>query len=397
MSDDGQNRAGRKRRVLVVTGTRAEFGLLRPVMKAVQDRGGVDGGEDGDLELLVVAAGSHLVQPALTFHEVKAEFAVADSIPMQTAGRVGRAEDVEAVGKGIGRFGRSFELLDPDWVVVLGDRIEAFAAASAASIGGRALAHIHGGDRAEGVADEAMRHAITKMANVHFPATEGSAERIVRMGEDPERVFTVGSPAIDGLGVIPALGDGAYADLGGPEVVVLMHPCGRGDDVEREEMRLVLKGVEEKRVLVLAPNLDPGRRGIIEAIQGIEGNAGVVVREHLERDVFVGLLRRVGEEGGALVGNSSAGLIECSALGCPSVDVGIRQSGRERCAGMTVHVESGDGVEVRIQEALRELCSCVDRGSTHPYGDGTAGVQIARVLAGLDPSVEGFVRKRCVY
>ncbi|MGJ8636916.1 MAG: UDP-N-acetylglucosamine 2-epimerase [Phycisphaerales bacterium] len=443
----------RKRRVLVVTGTRAEFGLLRPVMKAVLDRSGDADGEGGDLELLVVAAGSHLVQPAVTFREVKAEFAVADSIPMQTAGRVGRAEDVEAVGKGIGRFGRSFELLDPDWVVVLGDRIEAFAAASAASIGGRALAHIHGGDRAEGVADEAMRHAITKMANVHFAATEGSAERIVRMGEDPERVFTVGSPAIDGLGVIPPLGDGAYADLGAPEVVVLMHPCGRGDEVEREEMRLVLKGVEDKRVLVLAPNLDPGRRGIFEAIREWEGKTrlaedgqavapgqfvgeekktpsvredadtspapqrrspgeesksphpgplpggegGRMYREHLERDVFVGLLRRVGVEGGALVGNSSAGLIECSALGCPSVDVGGRQSGRERCQGMTVHVESGDGVEVRIQEALRELCSCVDRGSAHPYGDGTAGVQIARLLAGIDPSVEGFVRKRCVY
>lgn len=383
----------RKRRVLVVTGTRAEFGLLRPVMRAVLDRGGVDGGEDGDLELLVVAAGSHLVLPAVSFREIKAEFEIADSIPMQVAGRVGRDEDVEAVGRGISRFGRSFALLDPDWVVVLGDRIEAFAAASAASIGGRALAHIHGGDRAEGVADEAMRHAITKMANVHFPATEGSAERIRRMGEDPERVFVVGSPAIDGLSVIPALGDGAFAELGSPEVVVLMHPCGRGDDVERDEMRLVLQGFEGKRALVLAPNLDPGRRGIMEAILEVEGREGVAVREHLERDVFVGLLRRVGLEGGALVGNSSAGLIECSALGCPSVDVGVRQSGRERCAGMTVHVESGDGVE----KALRELCSCVDKGSAHPYGDGTAGVQIARILAGIDPTVEGFVRKRCMY
>ncbi len=403
MSDTGLKKVDRKRRVLVVTGTRAEFGLLKPVMRAVQDR--------AELELLVVAAGSHLVQPALTFREVKAEFEVADSIPMQTAGRVGRAEDVEATGKGIGRFGRSYSLLDPDWVVVLGDRIEAFAAASAASIGGWALAHIHGGDRAEGVADEAMRHAITKLSNVHLAATEGSAERIRRMGEDAERVFVVGSPAIDGLGVVPALGDGAYAALGSPEVVVMMHPCGRGDEVEREEMRRVLASVEGKRVLVMHPNLDPGRRGILEAIHEWEGKtpsvredadtspasageeSGVVVREHLERGVFVGLLKRIGQEGGALVGNSSAGLIECSALGCPSVDVGIRQSGRERCAGMTVHVESGDGVK----EALRELCSCVDRGSAHPYGDGTAGVEIARVLAEIDPSDEGFVRKRCVY
>jgi len=385
MSETELQNRGRKRRVLVVTGTRAEFGLLKPVMNAVLDR--------DELELLVVAAGAHLVQPALTFKEVKAEFEVADSIPMQTAGRVGRQEDVEALGKGIGRFGRSFSLLEPDWVVVLGDRIEAFAAASAASIGGWALAHIHGGDRAEGVADEAMRHAITKLSNLHLPATEGSAERIRRMGEDPERVFVVGSPAIDGLGVIPALGDGAYAELGSPEVVVLMHPCGRGDDVEAEEMRKVLKSVEGKRVLVMHPNLDPGRRGIVQAIKEVEGREGVVVREHLVRDVFVGLLKRVGVEGGALVGNSSSGLIECSAIGCPSVDVGDRQSGRERCAGLTVHVESGDGVG----DALRELCSCVDKGTAHPYGDGTAGVAIARMLAEIDPGVEGFTRKRCVY
>ncbi|MDF1870783.1 MAG: UDP-N-acetylglucosamine 2-epimerase [Phycisphaerales bacterium] len=385
MSETELQNRGRKRRVLVVTGTRAEFGLLRPVMKAVLDR--------EELELLVVAAGAHLVQPALTFKEVKAEFEVADSIPMQTAGRVGRQEDVEALGKGIGRFGRSFSLLEPDWVVVLGDRIEAFAAASAASIGGWALAHIHGGDRAEGVADEAMRHAMTKLSNLHLPATEGSAERIRRMGEDPERVLVVGSPAIDGLGVIPALGDGAYAELGSPEVVVLMHPCGREDDVEAEEMRKVLKSVEGKRVLVMHPNLDPGRRGIVQAIKEVEGREGVVVREHLVRDVFVGLLKRVGVEGGALVGNSSSGLIECSAIGCPSVDVGDRQSGRERCAGLTVHVESGDGVG----DALRELCSCVDKGTAHPYGDGTAGVAIARMLAEIDPTVEGFTRKRCVY
>tara|TARA_R110002073_G_scaffold152651_3_gene307510 strand:- start:155179 stop:156336 length:1158 start_codon:yes stop_codon:yes gene_type:complete len=385
MSETELQNRGRKRRVLVVTGTRAEFGLLKPVMNAVLDR--------DELELLVVAAGAHLVQPALTFKEVKAEFEVADSIPMQTAGRVGRQEDVEALGKGIGRFGRSFSLLEPDWVVVLGDRIEAFAAASAASIGGWALAHIHGGDRAEGVADEAMRHAITKLSNLHLPATEGSAERIRRMGEDPERVFVVGSPAIDGLGVIPALGDGAYAELGSPEVVVLMHPCGRGDDVEAVEMRKVLKGVEGKRVLVMHPNLDPGRRGIVQAIKEVDGREGVVVREHLVRDVFVGLLKRVGVEGGALVGNSSSGLIECSAIGCPSVDVGDRQSGRERCAGLTVHVESGDG----LGDALRELCSCVDKGTAHPYGDGTAGVAIARMLAEIDPGMEGFTRKRCVY
>src|SRR5438105_3875872 len=125
--------------------------------------------------------------------------------PRQTAGRTSRADEVEGVGTGVARFGRAFQRLAPDWVVVLGDRIEPFAAAAAASIGGYALAHIHGGDRAEGIADEAMRHAISKLAHLHLPATEQSRERLVRMGERPEHIHTVGSPAIDGLEAIPAL------------------------------------------------------------------------------------------------------------------------------------------------------------------------------------------------
>ncbi|MBL4591582.1 MAG: UDP-N-acetylglucosamine 2-epimerase, partial [Phycisphaerales bacterium] len=123
------------KKIMIVTGSRAEFGLLRPVMHAVHDR--------AELELLVVAAGSHMVQPAVTYRDVKAVFHIADSIPMQVAGTSGRLADVDALGKGISRFGRSLEMNKPDMVVVLGDRIEAFAAASAASIGGFALAHIH--------------------------------------------------------------------------------------------------------------------------------------------------------------------------------------------------------------------------------------------------------------
>lgn len=380
MSEDGQHK------VMVVTGTRAEFGLLKPVMHAIDAH--------AELQLLCVAAGSHLVQPAVTFREVKAEFDVADSIPMQTAGKVGRLHDVESLGKGIARFGRSLAMNEPDMVVVLGDRIEAFAAASAASVGGVLLAHIHGGDRAEGVADEAMRHAITKLAHVHFPATQTSAERIVRMGEDPEHVHVVGSPAIDGLDAIPALGDGAYAEMGSPQVVVLMHPIGRDDETEAEAMRTVLEAVGDRRVLVLHPNLDPGRRGIMGVIESAP--IEVQVREGMPRDQFVGLLKRVGAEGGALVGNSSAGLIEAAAIGCPSVDIGNRQGGRERCAGWTAHAdESVDS----IRDALAKVTQAGSERGGHPYGDGTAGARIAGHIAGLLACTDRdlLLRKRCVH
>jgi len=213
------------RQIAVVTGPRAGGGLLRPVMHAIQDR--------QDLQLLCIAAGSHMIQPALTFRDVRKAFDIADSVPMQVAGTSGRGADVQALGRGVARFGRSFERIKPDWVVVLGDRIEAFAAASAASVGGIALAHIHGGDRAEGVADEAMRHAITKLAHLHLPATRTSAERVLRMGEDPNFVVCVGSPALDGLDAIEPMGDEAFSELGSPEVVFLMHPIGRTSESER--------------------------------------------------------------------------------------------------------------------------------------------------------------------
>jgi UDP-hydrolysing UDP-N-acetyl-D-glucosamine 2-epimerase len=376
------------KKIMIVTGTRAEFGLLRPVMYAVHAQ--------ANCELRVVVAGSHLVQPAVTFREVKAEFGIADTIPMQTAGQVGRLADVESLGKGISRFGRSLEMNDPDCVVVLGDRIEAFAAASAASIGGYPVAHIHGGDRAEGVADEAMRHAMTKLAHIHFPATQTSAERIIKMGEDPARVHVVGSPAIDGLDEIPAMGDGAFGELGSPEVVALMHPIGREDKAEQAAMDLVFKAFADKRVLVLHPNLDPGRRGIMNAIESAP--IDVLVCPQLMRGQFVGLLKRIGaaggQAGGALVGNSSAGLIEAAAIGCPSVDIGDRQAGRERCDGWTMHADE------EVESIRRAFEAITDPGcarSAHSYGDGHSGEGIAAILGSVDWREPGLVRKHCAY
>lgn len=373
------------RRVAVVTGTRAEFGLLRPVMHALRDRQG--------LELLVIAAGSHLVQPALTFREIKAEFEVADSVPMQTVGRVGRWHDVESTGKGIARFARSFERLRPDIVVVLGDRIEAFAAASAASIGGIPLAHIHGGDLAEGVADEAMRHAITKLAHIHFPATETSAARIRRMGEPAHRVHALGSPAIDGLTRVQPMSDDLAQELGDPHALLLMHPVGRTDEQEEAVTAATIEALGDRRTLCLAPNLDPGRAGILRALDAASTLPHIARRDHLKRDDFLSLLKRLALTGGLLVGNSSAGLIEAGALALPAVNIGPRQSGRER--GSNVVDASGEttpAIEIAIQQALS-----IDRASiTHPFGEGHTGPRIAEALASLNLADPTLLRKHFV-
>ncbi|MCA9271889.1 MAG: UDP-N-acetylglucosamine 2-epimerase (hydrolyzing) [Phycisphaerales bacterium] len=374
-----------KRRIAIVTGTRAEYGLLKPVMYAVRER--------ADLELLVIAAGSHLVQPARTYYEIKQEFDVVDSIPMQTVGRVGRWHDVESTGKGISRFARSFERLRPDVVVVLGDRIEAFAAASAASIGGLPVAHLHGGDLAEGVADEAMRHAITKLAHIHFPATETSAARILRMGEPKNRVHVVGSPAIDGLNGIDAMSDERAQELGDPKAVLLMHPIGRPDEQEEAVASSALEAIGERPTLCLMPNLDPGRVGIVRAIESASEQSHVTVCEHLKREEFVGLLKRLAHNGGFLIGNSSAGLIEAGAVGAATVNIGSRQSGRERGTNVIdAHGETTGAIAGAIGRVVE-----MDRSSiTHPFGDGRTGVRVAEILAGVNLAEPGLLRKHFV-
>ncbi|MHC4129685.1 MAG: UDP-N-acetylglucosamine 2-epimerase [Planctomycetota bacterium] len=363
-----------RRTVAVVTGSRAEYGLLRPVMQAIRAHDG--------LELRVVVTGTHLLRPLRTLDEVAADFELDAVIPMQREWSTGRMADAAALGRGVSGFtawlgNRSGGV---DIVAVLGDRIEAFAAAAAAAVGGIRVAHLHGGDRAPGIADEGLRHAITKLAHIHLPATPTSARRISDMGEDPARIHVVGSPAIDGLDEVPPLADEAYEALGRPEIVFLLHPSG--DEAAREqagaECLLDLCG-QAGRVLAMHPNHDPGREGILAAITASSAPA----REHLPRRDFIGLLRRAR----VLVGNSSAGLIECAALGVACINVGPRQDGRERPA----HVidapwpAPGDGgqVEAAIARGLARPPGPVD----HPYGDGRdggAGARAARVLAEYD-------------
>lgn len=388
--EDSQG-SGPLRRVAVVTGTRAEFGLLRPVMAAID--------EHPELELLVIAAGAHLIPPADTFREVKAAFPVADSVPMQKPGPASRLDDAESTGRGISRFARSFAALRPDWVVILGDRIEAFAAASAACIGGIAVAHVHGGDRAEGISDECLRHAITKLAHLHLAASEESAERIRRLGERPDSVHLVGSPAVDDLAGIDMLDHESYHALGEPKALILMHPLGRHAEEEEAAATAVIEGVrlalgEGPAVMALAPNHDPGRDGIVRAIVACEERRLVRRADHLPRDRFVGLLKRLAQHKGVLVGNSSAGLIEAACLGLPAVNVGARQSGRERPP--TVTDAEREAVDT-VADAVRRALATARTTDAHPYGTGDAGRRIAALLASNDPHAGPLVRKRCAY
>ena len=367
-----------RRRIAVVTGTRSEYGLLRPVMRAIESR--------SDLNLQTVVAGAHLLPPARTVNEVHAEFEVAATISMQDEDNCRRIDEAHALGRGVVAMAEWLSHAQPDVVLVLGDRIEAFAAAAAASIGGIRVAHMHGGDRAEGIADEAMRHAITKLAHIHLPATERSAHRIIAMGEESHRVHVVGSPAIDELESMPPLSDDRFTALGRPAIALVLHPCGETDEREQAQARQVIDvGRNSGPLLVLHPNHDAGREGIMRAIAA----AKVHHVAHLPRAEFVGLLRRIE----VLVGNSSAALIEGAAVGVPAVNLGSRQGGREMPANV---IDLPRWTAESLVAAIIEARGGPRTKVRHPYGDGRAGVKTAEVLATFDPATHGL-RKRNTY
>ena len=365
------------RKIAVITGSRADFGLLRSTIDAIDSH--------PELDLQVIAAGAHVLPPDHTIENVRAQVRVDAVVKMQEPGVFGRTADAVAVGRGVSGFATAFERLDPQVVLVLGDRVEAFAAASAASIGGRILAHVHGGDRAEGVADEAMRHAITKLAHLHFAATKESGERILRFGEPPSTVHVVGSPAIDGLDLMPPLDDSQHAEWGRPTTVLLLHGAGLPPATERRWADVAIEGVRgHGPVAVIRPNQDPGSEFVDQAITAAASEPMIQVLGHLDRPTFIGLLRRAD----VLVGNSSAGLIEAAALGCPAVNLGPRQGGRER-PDSVIEVEIPD--IQRITEAIGKAIAGKSSGE-HPYGSGGTGRRIGALLA--ESRLEVSPRKR---
>jgi GDP/UDP-N,N'-diacetylbacillosamine 2-epimerase (hydrolysing) len=382
------NRRRSRRRVCVVTGTRAEYGLLRTVMRAI-DR-------HATLDLQLIVTGMHLVRRfGHTIDEIRAAgWRIDAAVPMQR-GRDDALDQAEGVGRGIQGISRALCELDSDVVLVLGDRIEAFAGAAAGACARRIVAHLHGGDRALGDVDDALRHAITKLAHLHLVASEDAARRVRRMGESPERIHRVGAPCLDDIraigrpsaaAVCELLGWDRFCDYG----VVVQHPCGRPVETERRDMSATLSAVADAGLagVVVFPNSDPGYSGIVAAVNEVcaparrkasgplPGAPRWYVARSLDRDAYIRLLKRAR----VLVGNSSSGVVESAAAGVPAVNIGPRQRGRLKCARSVIDCPYGrDAVRRAIGRALRMR---VPAGPS-VYGDGRAGERIAKILGRL--------------
>lgn len=381
-----------RRRICVITGTRAEYGLLSGLLRRMQ--------ADSAIELQILATAAHLNPDlGLTYREIEADGFAIIKVPMPIDG--GEAlETAQAIGSGLAEMAAALHALSPDIVVVLGDRIELLAVASACLVLGIPLAHIHGGELTEGVIDDAIRHAVTKMAHLHFPATEVYRNRILQMGEAPDRVFAVGALGIDNISRVDLISREALEkDLGlrlqSPVLVVTYHPETLDTESPLAGCKALLSALEampEACIVFTKANADPGGQAINRLIEDwAEKNA------HRAR-VFASLgMRRylsLLHTADAVVGNSSSGIIEAPAAGIATVNIGERQAGRLRAASILDCPPDPGAILASIRKVLSPSFRESAKQGEPPYGRGGAAERIHHIL-GTQP-LAGLLRKSFV-
>jgi GDP/UDP-N,N'-diacetylbacillosamine 2-epimerase (hydrolysing) len=366
------------RKIIYVSGTRADFGLMMSTLERIDAH--------PDLELGVAVTGMHLSPTyGSTVGEVEAlGLRIAARVPYDVEERTGLSMAL-GVGAAVDGLARAFDRERPDFVLVIGDRGEMLAAAIAALHLGIAVVHLHGGERS-GTIDEPVRHAITKLSHWHFVATEESRERVIRMGELHERVKVTGAPSLDGLEALAAmprdeLVEALSLPAGAQYVIVLFHPVVQEADGMVAQTGALLQALERNcpgnttHVVWLDPNADAGSGEILHTLGGQDVPFPLHRRTHLHRALFIPAVAHAR----ALVGNSSAGIIESASLGTPVVNIGSRQHARERNENTIDCEPTADSISAALARALAHG----PFPRRNRYGDGHAGERITQLLATL--------------
>ncbi|RTL56018.1 MAG: UDP-N-acetylglucosamine 2-epimerase (hydrolyzing) [Rhodocyclaceae bacterium] len=373
-----------QRKICVVTGSRAEYGLLHWVMKAIVAHPA--------LQLQVIATGMHLSPEfGLTYHQIEADGFVIDAkVEMLLSGDTATAV-AKSVGLGVIGFADAYARLTPDVVVVLGDRFEILAAAQSAALARIPIAHIHGGETSEGAVDEGIRHAVTKLSTWHFVAAEAYRKRVVQLGEHPDRVFNVGAPGLDSLACLPLLSLAELEvelsmKLGSPLLLVTYHPATLGDVPPGEAVERLLAALDRfpaASVVFTYPNADAGGREIVARLKAYEARHAGRVKGFTS----LGQLRYLSllVQADVVVGNSSSALIEAPAARTATVDVGPRQRGRLKAASVLEAAENADEIAARIAEGLSPDFQASLATVESLYGHGGASQRIVEELVRLRP------------
>lgn len=371
----------KRRRICAVTTSRADFGLLRGLLKAIR--------ADSALRLQVIASGMHLAPKfGRTWRDIEAEGIRIDrKISLRLTGDSSVA-NLKSIGVGLNGFAEAFAELKPEIVVLLGDRFELLAPAISALMLGIPIAHIHGGELSEGAIDDSIRHAITKLASLHFATTETYRRRIVQMGESPNRVFNFGAPGLDQLyGSTPLSRPQLERELGfsleDPAALVTYHPVTRETDSAEAQVKCLVAAIKAsglKAVFTMA-NAD-ARGALINArLQAVCAQTPERFKwiPHLGHRRYLSCLKHFA----VMVGNSSSGLTEAPSFRLPAVNVGDRQRGRVRAANVIDVACSRAAVLRGIKRAISSSFRASLRGMRNPYDrfhDGRASERIKDVL-----------------
>lgn len=352
------------RSIGVVTTSRADYGIYRPLLRAIQ--------ADPELELDLIVSGMHLApQYGLTVREIEAE-----GVPIAARVPTLLAEDTplgvaRSLGRGVAELAQALEGLRPDILVVLGDRYEMFAAALAALPLKLPVAHIHGGELTQGAMDDALRHAMTKLSHLHFVATEEYGRRVRQMGEEPWRVTVCGALSLQNLENLTLLGRGELEDRLGlalepAPLLVTFHPVTLDEDSPLTQAEELLSALEdqERPLIFSLPNADAGGQELARRLHVfVEGHARAVIKDNLGTQAYFSLMALAA----AMVGNSSSGIIEAPSFKLPVVNVGSRQDGRTRAA----NILDVPCQRRAIREAVAQACSPAFRQSleslVNPY------------------------------
>jgi GDP/UDP-N,N'-diacetylbacillosamine 2-epimerase (hydrolysing) len=366
------------RRICVITGTRADYGLLRWVMQGIQD--------DPELELQVIATGMHLAPEfGDTWRVIETDgFRIDRKVDVLTASDtpVGIAS---SMARGISGFADALHDLRPDLIVVLGDRFEIFAVVAAALVARIPVAHLHGGERTEGAFDEALRHSITKMSHLHFVAAEEYRQRVIQLGEQPERVFLTGGFGIDSIRRLsllprPELEAALGFNFGPKNLLVTFHPVTLENETaaaQMAELLAVLAELTDTHLIFTLPNADTGGRVLISMVEQF-------VARHPKARAYasLGQLRYLSciAHVDAVVGNSSSGLTEVPSFRKGTLNIGDRQRGRLQATS----VINCEPTHQSIAAALKRLYSAEFQLNLqhvrNPYGEGGASERAVEVL-----------------
>tara|TARA_B100000959_G_scaffold244238_2_gene268063 strand:+ start:371 stop:1534 length:1164 start_codon:yes stop_codon:yes gene_type:complete len=379
-----------KCKICVITGTRAEYGLLRWVMDGIQ--------KSSKLELQIIATGMHLSPEfGLTYREIEKDgFRINKKVEMLVSSDT-KVSLAKSMGLGMIGLAEAFEELKPDLILVLGDRFEIFSAVAAGMVARIPVVHLHGGEATEGLIDESIRHSVTKMSHLHFVAAEEYRNRVIQMGEEPDRVFLVGGLGIDSIVKMNLLARSELEEsldfkFGKKNLLVTFHPVTLEENTSEEQMEELLSALgklKETHVIITMPNADTDGRILFGLIENF-------VRTHPNSKAFtsLGQLRYLSciKHVDAIVGNSSSGLTEVPSFKKATINIGDRQRGRIK-ADSVIDCEP---LEKSILEAVRKLYSQEFKKNLksviNPYGTGGASDAIVKVLENI--SFDHILKKR---